>query len=455
MAEHQGPRRHASCLIMVDGNDVTSRVDPYLISVKVVDTLEGDFDTCSLELDDRNAQLQIPQDESKLQVYLGWANVGPRPFMGTLPASQRQSELEGLADEGVTSSNPLIKEMAFNGPGMEEVFNGIITQVESGFTRRGGGRRLWIEATSNNNKGKAKEVQNVTQGKGQEDDAASFAQRFAGDGGQKGTDGGGGGDIPLEDVMTKVFGFAGLQVAMSPEMKKHKRDFWHVNESANNFGQRMAAELGGYFKVANGKAILFGKDEDMGLGTADAVWGVNLIGWRIKPFSGRAQYAQAASKFFDLHKGAWEGIQKSIGGNMPFGNASAAMNFIQPVANKVQGEQNNGGGSADSESRRGNGWVLMNGDPRVKAGATLEIDGARPGVDGTYRVTEVEHNYQRGVGFTTRCNVAQPKPKNGFESWKKKPGDNTPNFDQRFKGLPEGQDAEPVVVPPSKDRIES
>jgi phage protein D len=438
MAEHQGPMRHAACRIIVDGEDVTARVDPYLISVKVIDTLEGDFDTCALELDDRNAQLQIPQDGSRIIICLGWDSTGPRPYSNKPFVNQPQSEVEGLAEEAGKT------ELPFGGPGLQIVFSGIVAQVESGFTRKGGGRRLWIEGTSNNNKGKGKEVQNKTLGKGKEDDG-SGGDGGTGDSATAGGSGGGGGggEIPLQQVMSEVFQKAGLNVKLSPQMMNIKRDFWHVNESAHNFGQRMADEMGGYFKVANGTAILFGKNEDMGMGFVDVVWGVNLIGWRIKPFSSRAQWAKSESKFFDLFKGAWEGVEKSIGGSAPFGGASAAMNFIQPVANKANGEQNNGGGSADSEARRGNGWVLLNGDPRVKAGARLNISGARPGVDGTYLVTEAEHNYQRGVGFTTRCNVGQPELKPaGYKSWKipapapapPPPPDTRTEFEKRFQG---------------------
>ena len=445
MAEHQGPMRHAACRIIVDGEDVTNRVDPYLFSVKVIDTLEGDFDTCALELDDRNAQLQIPQDGSRIIICLGWDSTGPRPYSNQPFAQNPQNEFQGTdadADAAVK------KELPFSGPGLQIVFSGIVAQVESGFTRRGGGRRLWVEGTSNNNKGPGKQVQNMTKGKGQEDDSSGGASASPASTGGGSGGGGGGGEIPLQEVAQAVFQKAGLQLKLSPEMSKIKRDFWHVNESAHNFGQRMADEMGGYFKVANGTAILFGKNEDMGMGFVDVVWGVNLIGWRIKPFSSRAQWAKAESKFFDLFKGAWDGVGKSIGGSTPFGGATAAMNFIQPVANKANGSQNNGGGSADSEARRGNGWVLLNGDPRVKAGARLNISGARPGVDGTYLVTEAEHNYQRGVGFTTRCNVGQPELKPaGYKSWKKPvtPPDTRTEFEKRFQG------EDPPAAPPPMD----
>src|SRR4051812_45535195 len=80
MPEHQGPRRHAVCDIRVSGQPVTTRLHPYLISVQVIDTIEGTACECNIELDDRNAELQIPPNEKTLQVSMGWAGEGPRLF---------------------------------------------------------------------------------------------------------------------------------------------------------------------------------------------------------------------------------------------------------------------------------------------------------------------------------------------------------------------------------------
>jgi hypothetical protein len=64
----------------------------------------------------------------------------------------------------------------------------------------------------------------------------------------------------------------------------------------------------------------------------------------------------------------------------------------------------------------------------------MSIVGARPGIDGLYNIEEVEHNYTRGVGFTTRCNVRNPRPTGGYESWVKAPPD---NFDESLIPKPD------------------
>lgn len=393
MVEHQGPRRRAICQILVDGNDISTHLYPYLISVMVRDTLEGGTDEANIELDDRNAELQIPPDHAALQVFLGWAGTGPDLFDF---GRSEGGALYGFSDV-VKLSNEALKEAAkFGGPGMRLVFDGYVTNCESGFGRRGGGRRMWIEAKGHNDKGKNKELQQGSMGEGKEED---------GQDGKK---------IPLKDVMGKVFGFAGLSVAMSPEMGKIARDYWHINDSAMNFGRRIAQETGGFFKISKNKAIIVDKHGNTNatgdaMPQVDAIWAINLIGWRIKPYIGRSQYGSTAARYFDVGKGMWQAVKATVSASTPHGGTDAVANGAMAVADKATGEQENKGADGDIENKRGTGWVLLNGEPEAKAGGFVRIEGARPGVDGVYRISEAEHNYTRGVGYTTRCQVIKPE----------------------------------------------
>jgi hypothetical protein len=411
MAEHQGPRRHAWCQILVNGQDISTVLFPYLISVQVRDNLEGGMDECHIELDDRNAELQIPPDGAELQVCLGWMGEGPR-----LPDTGRSSDAGG---QGVIqmSAEEKKQEQPFGGPGLVLVFDGWVTKVESGFGRRGGGRRLWIDGEGANTKGLVKEAQNATFGEGKQDDEDSDIAAANASG-----TGSGMGKVPLKQVMTQVFGAAGLSVALSPEMDKIARDFWHVNDSPMNFGKRIAQETGGLFKISKRQALLIGKVEGVNVDgdampTIDAIWGVNLIGWRIKPYAGRPQWGNAQSNYFDTFKGLWSEVKGSIPGGTPFGGTEAIAHAVNSVADKATGEQTNNGASGDTQSQRGIGWVLFNGEPNAKANGFIRIEGARPGIDGTYTMTEVEHNYTRGVGYTTRANVKNPRGTGAGIDW--------------------------------------
>jgi phage protein D len=390
--------------------DVTSRLHPYLISVQVIDK-QGGLDECHLELDDRNAELIVPPDGVMMTVSLGWSGEGPRLFDSGRRGIKEIGE-GGFGQGPIPISKEEIdQEFRFGGPGLRVVFHGWVDEVESGFGRRGGGRRMWVGAKGVAGKGAAKEMQQGHQGEGKPEDGQE---------GQK---------IPLKDMMGKVFGSAGLGVALSPAMEKISRDYWGWNDSPMNLGKRLADELGGVFKISGNMAALVGKGEGVNakgtaMPTIEAIWGINLIGWRIKPFVSRPQYEKGQAKFFDLAKGLYDKASTAIGkgSNGPFGGASAVANAIGTVVDQTQGKQLTTGTGKNAEMDRGIGWVLLNGEPDVKVGATIIISGARPGIDGSYEVTEAEHNYTRGVGYTTRANVAAPRPKGGYETWKQNTG---------------------------------
>ena len=262
---YQGFRTRALCKIVVDGEDVTKAFDPHLISLQVTTTSDATRRTApQIELDDRDGRLAIPPDEAPVEVSLGWSN-------------------ESL---GV-------------------VFTGQMEEIESGFSRKGGGRRLWLEAKGFDAGGLGR---------------AHFQQSW-GDGQ--------GEEISLEDVLKKSAEMAGgIQMKVSPTMRDIKRKYWAQDESFHHLGMRLARELGGLFKVTGQTATFVNMTDGINadgeeMGTVEAVWGENMIGWRIKPFVARPQAQTAAASHFDRALGAWGEIEKAIGGDLPFGRSAA------------------------------------------------------------------------------------------------------------------------------------
>lgn len=359
MVEHwanksQASRRKAQCQIFVDGEDVTARVDPHLLSVVVIDKIGG-IDTCNLELDDRDGRLHIPGAGSRLQVLLGW-----------------HSESFYL------------------------VFAGMIDSCESGFGRKHGGRRLWIDATGTSQSGNGKTPQQMSWGEGVRP------------GETKGT------PIKLSTVLQEAAGRAGYSMQIAGKLGAIERDFWSMNtESFHHFGNRLAHELGGAFKISGGVAsfvdrLSFTDGAGAALGTINAIWSENLIEWRIKPFASRPSWAGAAAQYFDIQKSQWLSVNKSLGGGSGFlGGVKAITQLPAPAPNAQVGGQQNDGAAAASLVQAGTGWCRINGEPQARAMCKLTISGARDGVDGTYSIDEAQHHYLRGGGYTTLCKVWQ------------------------------------------------
>ena len=64
-------RNRAAYKVEVDGQDVTSQFDPYLISIVVTD-YEQQMDSCVIELDDSHGVLAVPDDGAPISISLGW-----------------------------------------------------------------------------------------------------------------------------------------------------------------------------------------------------------------------------------------------------------------------------------------------------------------------------------------------------------------------------------------------
>lgn len=68
--------RRAVYIISVDGKDVTSNFEPYLIRLQIRLTDGGESDTCEISLDDSAGQLRMPRDDADIEVRLQWSDGG-------------------------------------------------------------------------------------------------------------------------------------------------------------------------------------------------------------------------------------------------------------------------------------------------------------------------------------------------------------------------------------------
>jgi phage protein D len=388
-------RRRAYCQILLNGKDVTSIFEPFLISVVIIDS-SSLTSTASIELDDRDGKVPIPPPNAECLVRLGWASSPPAAITvgarSGIPTGQ-----DGLGWEG----------------GLQRVFWGAVNSVESGFARRGGGRRLWIDATSANMLGQGKEVMKKTWGEGDLQDHIQSPTQGTSVSGAAGSGGGSSQGVKLDQVLQDAAKAAGYKIEVHPKMKEVMRDFWQQDESFHALGRRLAQELGGQFFVKEDTAYFTAGDgtdvKGQPMGEVTAEWGFNLISWRIKPFTTRPDYKGTKSAWFNIAEGKWEEVtgQVETGLNV-FGTGDANLFLPQPAPNRQVGEQLNGGSAADAQNERGTGWVTINGEPEAQAGKTLSIRGAREGVDGSYRIKEAEHHYTRQGGYTTRCVLERP-----------------------------------------------
>ncbi|MFS2324048.1 late control D family protein [Brucella sp. H1_1004] len=66
--------------VIVDGNDMTSAMRPYLIDIEITDKDGSTSDTCSLTFDDADGQVELPKDGASVEVFLNQVS----KFKGTV-----------------------------------------------------------------------------------------------------------------------------------------------------------------------------------------------------------------------------------------------------------------------------------------------------------------------------------------------------------------------------------
>lgn len=329
--------------VLVDGQDLTSAMRPFLLQITVSDKAGSASDTCSLEFDDAGGQVKLPAEGARVQVFLQGASI----------------------------------------------FTGKVDSVRSSGSR-GGGRTLSVTAKGFDAKGKEKDVQSHHM-----DDAS--LQQF------------------LDKAATKA-GLSGITI--DPAFATIVRPYWSASESFLHLGQKLARELGGTFKIRGDKAVLVKRGQGTNaLGAAMPTVigrvGGNVLSWAISPLTGRTKYKKTKARYFDRKSASFKevDVETSI-------DADATDEVRTMAADEDHAKGMAEGRKTESEREGGEGTVELDLEVTAQAEGTFILTGARPGVDGTYRIAGVTHKADRGGGSTTSLELKQPSGEAGKDKRK-------------------------------------
>jgi phage protein D len=277
-----------------------------------------------------------------------------------------------------------------NEGGMSVVFVGTVDEVKSKGSR-GSGRELHISAKGVDTRGKAKEAQ------------------------QRHFD-----NKTLQQVLNDAGQYAGISVRVDPSLASIQREWWGMNdESFLHFGERLAREVGGLFKVRGNEAIMAAKDGGSVTGQSvsgvSAAWGDNLIDWDLAPVMGRPKHKKTRSRYYDKKAAKWKKAEEDVKDDDAV--AVLAVRHTRPDEDESKHSAKNH--ARDSEREKGGGSVTIDGTGAAQPGGTCIVVGARPGIDGSYRINSVTHEYSRS-GWTTKLDLKQPGSGTGSDKRKKK-----------------------------------
>jgi uncharacterized protein len=256
------------------------------------------------------------------------------------------------------------------------VFEGFVTEVQCNLDK-GSGRTLEITASSVDQGSKAKEPalrhkDNAT--------LASVAAEF----GEK----------------------AGIQVSVSGSIASLQRDYWlQQNESFISWGQRMAREVGGTFKVIGTRAFLTARNEGLSssgrpLTTIEAAEGRNLLSASIRPIVSRPRFKNVRISYFEKVE---EEIETGIA------DVDATLRHLIAAATKDQAKSKAEAHGKESDRDKGQGDVTILGDARAEPEALCIVSGVAQGADGAYRIDSLSHRVDKRGGFVTSLTLRQPQ----------------------------------------------
>ncbi|MFN4098136.1 MAG: phage late control D family protein [Pararhodobacter sp.] len=264
-----------------------------------------------------------------------------------------------------------------------QVFFGTVDSVRSTGSR-GGGRQIKVSAKGMDSRGKIKEPQSF-----HKDDAS------------------------LDDFLSSAAERAGLAgVRVLGRLRSVQRDYWAADgESFLHLGQRLARELGATFKIrateSGDMAVLAPREHEEPLPVVVGAVGSNVISWDIAPFTGRRVFTKAKARWFDRETASFR--EKEISFDLDRSLPEAVNAIRAQVHDEGQAEEVGKARKAEAEREGGEGSVDLDLAPEAQAEGKFVLTGARPGVDGTYRIVSVTHRASRSAGSTTSLEIKQPK----------------------------------------------
>jgi len=216
----------------------------------------------------------------------------------------------------------------------------------------------------------------------------------------------------LEEALREAGQDAGItDIRVDQQLRSIRRDWWGLDaESFINFGERIAREVGGTFKIRGNSAVMARRNSGQtaggqALSSVTAMGGVNLIDWDISPKLGRNTYRETTARFYDRQAGRWRDVRVQV--PTEGGQAQSTSRHTAASEDQARGQANND--SAKADRNKGGGSVTINGNVAAKPEGTCIVIGARPGIDGAYRIESVEHSVSASGGFTTKLELKQPQ----------------------------------------------
>ncbi len=277
--------------------------------------------------------------------------------------------------------------LGWEGQGAGLVFTGVVDEVRASGGR--GGRTLFVSAKGMDTRGRAKEPLRM-----------HLDQTTIG------------------AALSAVGGEVGISVSVDSDLASVARAYIGLDdESFAAFGERIAREVGGTFKIVGNRAVLALRNGGKSAGgevlpPVLAAWGVNLHSYDIAPLISRDAEERVGVRYYDRAAARWLIEEAATGTPGTITRRIARAAAPDQASARQQAESD----AAEADRKSGEGRVVIEGNIGAQPEGLCIVSGCRPGIDGTYRIESVGHEYSRASGFVTDLELRQPQGGAGQDS---------------------------------------
>ncbi len=338
--------------VYVAGTDVSMRWASRLDWLECSSYSGEVADTCSISLDDKDGQLVLPAKGAAIQIALG-----PK-------------------DDSA-----------------EIIFDGIVDDVRSEGAR-GEGMMLVVDGKTADTKSKQKTKRN------------------------KHWD-----NKTIGEAVIDAGQWAGIMMTVAPRIAALKRKYIVQDyESALHFIERLSRQVGGTFKMIGGvRGVVLDRNSGQTVGGSSVADVVairdpsnparnNLISWKISPLLTRPRFTEIRTRYYDRDEAKYKEKKIEVEGakNDPQTQTDTLSTYTG--ADEDDSDQIANSDALESDREKGVGEIRIDGNAAARAGGKIKLTGARPGVDGTYLMDLVTHEFDAAKGWVTTIKVSGRMP---------------------------------------------
>lgn len=208
-------------------------------------------------------------------------------------------------------------------------------------------------------------------------------------------------------IFQDIAGKVGLPLAMSAELKSLPNPFEaQTEEDGLEFLTRIGSKINASVSVKSKRLVVVAKGKGQSasgapLDTITVAKGINLLSYQAS-LKDEPKHSEVEATYYDRAENARKTVKEKTGMDGP--------KFLirPPLQSEVDAKHAAKSKSNELKRAQGEATFQIDGEPFAQPEAFAVVSGCRPGVDGSWRVVTVTHNFSATSPYTTSLQCETP-----------------------------------------------